>query len=434
MSFPLLAEQYSMLYAQKLLGPGVAHNMTFTLPLPEGVDEARVAGAVAVFCEHQAALRAALRGSPPTVQWTGPDLPRPVVVESADVERTVRERLTALHLAELHPAGVPMRAAFELVRGPGRRAVLVVAMDHLVSDARSSVVAARQLAALVEGGPYGPGLPAPGDYADWCRRRAADGERSAARETAAWRSALDAVSPLHDPALDGAVGPAVLSQRDHVHDGADLDRAVRRLSTELGVSEFTTVSALLSLVLWQRTGQRDFVVHTPVSTRRRQQVDEVVGYFINERPLVCHIEEDRSLVEHAQDMYHSSLCAVRHSRLSVPELAEAVPAYRAALEGDQVGYVQLHVSRGTGELPGSGRPGPGASAPRTTELGAFRPGRPMTCTTVRFDFDPRQTLVRSFFGGPRSGAPSAGEIADGVVALLRRAAGAGHQPVAKLVA
>jgi hypothetical protein len=305
-------------------------------------------------------------------------------------------------------------------------------MDHLVSDARSSVVAAGQLSALIEDARY-PGLPEPNAYADRCRQRAADGERGAVRETTAWRSALDTVSPLHDPALRDATGPAVLSQRDHVHGGPELDRTIQQLSVELGVSEFTTISTLLSLALWQRTGQRDFVVQTPVSTRRRQQADNVVGYFINERPLVCHVREDRSLVEHAQDMYRASMRAIRHSRLSVPELAQAIPAYRAVLEEDSVSYVQLHVSRGTGELPGSGRPGPGASAPHTTELGPFRPGRPMTCTTVRFDFDPRQTLVRSFFGGPRSGAGSAGEIADKVVALLRGAVGAGHQPVAKLM-
>ncbi|GAA5078396.1 hypothetical protein GCM10023336_70020 [Streptomyces similanensis] len=429
--FPLLAEQYSMLYTQKLLGPGVAHNMTFTLPLPADIDEARFSRAVSRFCAHQSALLTALEGTPPTAQRTGADLPEPVVVESADVARTVRERLAALHLADLHPVDVPLRAVFELVRGPGGPAVLVVAMDHLVSDARSSVVAARQLGALIESGQYRPGLPEPGDYADWCRRRAADGGRSARRETAAWQAALDGVSPLRDPALRGAAGPAVLTQRDHVHDGGELDGTVRRLSAELGVSEFTTVATLLALVLWQRTGQRDFVVQTPVSTRRRQQVDEVVGYFINERPLVCHVDEDRSLVDHARAMYRASLRAVRHSHLSVPELAEAVPAYRTALEDDGVGYVQLHVSRGTGELPGSGRPD--AMVARTSELGAFMPGRPMTCTTVRFDFDPQQTLVRSFFGGARSAAGSAGEIADSVVALLRRAAGEGHQPVAKLM-
>lgn len=432
MPFPLLAEQYSMLYARKLLGPGVAHNMTFTLPLPTGLSEARVSRAVSRFCEHQTALLTALEGSPPTAQRTGADLPRLAVVESPDVRRTLQERLASLHLKELHPADAPARAVFELVRGPGGRAALVVAMDHLVSDAHSSVVAARQLASLIEGGEHRPGLPAPGDYADWCRRRAADGERTAGRETAAWQAALDGVSPLHDPALLSTAGPAVLTQRDHVHDGAELDGTVRRLSAELGVSEFTTVATLLALVLWQRTGQRDFVVQTPVSTRRRQQVDEVVGYFINERPLVCHVDEDRSLVEHARDMYHASLRAVRHSHLSLPQLVEAIPAYRSALEDDGAGYVQLHVSRGTGELPGSGRPD--AKAPRTTELGAFLPGQPMTCTTVRFDFDPRQTLVRSFFGGRRSAAGSAGEVADGVVALLRRAVGSGHQPVAELVA
>ncbi|HWH00941.1 MAG TPA: condensation domain-containing protein [Pilimelia sp.] len=424
-TFPLLAEQETLLFLNHLLGPGVAHNLAVEHPLPADADPGRVAGLVDELVRRQGALRSAIAGAQ---QAYGPVDPALVVSDVDDVAGAIRGRLAALYYRELHPPAVPRRARFELLRD-GRAQVLLVLLDHLASDGLSLGVLADQLERLRT---VPDRQSAPADYRAFCRRRADEVRRRRTREIDVWRRALRGVPPLRGLFPSHPPGPWVRTHRDSTYPGGELPDRLRRLNARLGTPAFTTVATLTSIALWRRTGQRDFVIQTPVSTRRTAEADDVVGYLINDRPIVCRIDPDRTLAEHAGTVWRSCVRAFRNSYLSVPELLDAVPEYRATLDADDIDYVQLHVTTGSGRLPGSAAPDAAEVRRETHVLGPFTPARALRCTTLRFDFAAERTSTRAFLGGSREHLGVAADLCDDVVNLLREAGADVHRRLARL--
>lgn len=432
--FALLPEQGGLFYYRHLLGPGVAHNLATELDLPLGVETGQVHAAVARLLERQSALRCAVVGDPPAAQRLGPVAPELVESEVPDVSSAIGQRLKELYHEDFTELNDPKRAHFELFRDQRRQTLLVLA-DHLVTDHHSLGLIAGELAETL-------GLPGqhhpPRDVADYvglCRARDREQAARAGRETRIWAQALEGVAPLRGLMPHGHDGKLVCAQRDSTHNGPELDTVVRTLAGHLNISVFSVVALLVSLAIWRCGGQRSFVVQTPVSTRRDDRSAGTVGYLINERPLVCRIDPTRTLRAHGQEIWRSCVRAFRHSHLGVPQLVEAVPAYRDTLDGRGIDYVQLHVTNGDGRLPGA--PPPRDAEPNDVvhderELGAFRPGTELTCTTLRFDFSADRTLVRTFFGGPEDGLAAASALTDDVVSLARAALRHVDSPVAGL--
>lgn len=432
--FALLPEQGGLFHYRHLLGPGVAHNLATELEIPLGVEPRRVHAAVARLLERQSALRCAVVGNPPAAQRLGPVAPELVESEVPDVSSAIGHRLNELYHKEFSELNDPKRAHFELFRDQRSQTLLVLA-DHLVTDHHSlGLIAGEAAEALGLPGRHHPPRDVV-DYVDLCRARDREQSARAGRETRIWAQALEGVAPLRGLMPHGHDGKLVRAQRDSTHNGPELATVVRRLADHLNISVFSVVALLVSLAIWRRGEQRSFVVQTPVSTRRDDRSAGTVGYLINERPLVCRIDPTRTLRAHGHEIWKSCVRAFRHSHLGVPQLVDAVPAYRDTLDGRGIDYVQLHVTDGDGRLPGAARPrGTGTNdvVHDDRELGAFRPGAGLTCTTLRFDFSSDQTLVRTFFGGPEHGLAAATALTDDVVSLARKALRYVDSPVAGL--
>ncbi|GGP78760.1 condensation domain-containing protein [Saccharothrix coeruleofusca] len=426
--FPLLPEQHSLFFFQHLLGPGVAHNLATDVQVPAQVGPDRVRSTVEDLLARRSALRAGLVGRPPRAQWLGAAAQELVVSDVPEVAPALERRLTELYHAELSGPHESRRARFELFRD-GRGQSLLVLADHLVTDHHSMGVITRELTGAWSGRP----APEVVGYPEFCRSRARDGQARAEREKSIWARAFADVPPLRGLMPHGDGEEQVRAQRDSTHPGPALAAAVRELSGLLNVSAFSAVAALVSLAVWRRTGQERFAIQTPVSTRRDAGAEDVVGYLINERPLVCRVDPARTLRSYGRQVWQSCVRAFRHSHLGVPELAGDVPAFGDSLCQDRVDYLQLHVTRGDGRLPGTVAGSAGDEVThRTRELGTFRPGVDLTCTTVRFDFGDDRTLVRTFFGGPRAGFPAAVALTDDVLWLLGEAAEHVDRPLGDL--
>ncbi|SDL05970.1 amino acid adenylation domain-containing protein [Nonomuraea maritima] len=220
----------------------------------------------------------------------------------------------------------PLRA--HVVRHSARDHHLLVTVHHVVNDAWSAVLFARELgelyAALSEGRAAAlPELPVQyADYAAWQRARV-EGEL---RDTqlAYWRERLAGMPERLELPADRP-RPAL---RDY--QGANVpvtvpEQVVERLRT-LGADEnaslFMTMVACLAVALSRATGQDDIVVGTPVAERPRPELEPLIGCFLNTLVLRTDCSGDPTFRELIRQVRATTLDAFANAEVPFETLIE----------------------------------------------------------------------------------------------------------------
>src|SRR5216684_6577848 len=187
--------------------------------------------------------------------------------------------------------------AFDLSRGPMLRVralklgeeehVLLVTMHHIVSDGWSMGVLVREVAALYEAFVKGEESPLPelkiqyADYAVW-QREWLQGE-VLEEQLKYWREQLKDLQALEMPTDHPR--PAVASHRGAcvpVQISGELLGSLKELSEQEGSTLFMVLLAGFQVVMSRYSGQEDVVVGTDVANRTRAELEELIGFFVNQ--------------------------------------------------------------------------------------------------------------------------------------------------------
>ncbi|NOK14170.1 non-ribosomal peptide synthetase, partial [Corallococcus exercitus] len=237
-----------------------------------------------------------------------------------------------------------VRRPFDLAEGPLLRATLVrvgdgdhallVTLHHIICDGWSLGVMERELTALYreETGGAEARLPAlslqPADYARW-QRLAWVGSGMDAR-LGWWKARLQDAPPalmlptdLPRPAVQTFEGAHLAWKASPA-----LSRAVEALGQRHGVTPFMMLLAGFHALLSRYSGQDDVVIGAPLAGRQRQELEGLVGFFINTVPLRIRAPRDatfRDLVGLARDV---TLEAFAHQDLPFEQLVNAIQPER----------------------------------------------------------------------------------------------------------
>lgn len=203
---------------------------------------------------------------------------------------------------DLRTAPLVRISAAELVSG---RNALFIVMHHIISDGWSVGIFSLELSRLYQEYSEGRGLdehltlPAGTvqfrDFARW----QLDWLASEAGEQAArfWRDhfaqpveALQLPASAPRPVLMQSAGASV-----HINIDAEIWTGFTRYLSRLGVSDFAGLFAALQLVLARLSGQRNFCIGTAVAGRQHQQLESVIGFFVNILPLRSTVELGNSV-------------------------------------------------------------------------------------------------------------------------------------------
>jgi amino acid adenylation domain-containing protein len=230
---------------------------------------------------------------------------------------------------------------FDLTRGELLRLTLialapdehlaVVAMHHICGDMWSCAIIARDLSeyysAAVEN--RSPALPAlEASYADHVRIENAwlRGE-AAARITEHWKTVL----------ADAPIGPALprefaLTAARSFRGGQetlvlsrDVGAGIVAFARERAATPFMVMLAALSVVLRHRGGGDDLLIGTDVAGRARPELEQVVGFFVDQLPLRCDLSGDPSFDELVARLRAASLSALDHQGLPFDQLVRCAP-------------------------------------------------------------------------------------------------------------
>ncbi|MEU2155198.1 amino acid adenylation domain-containing protein [Streptomyces sp. NPDC019396] len=225
-------------------------------------------------------------------------------------------------------AGPLLRA--EAFRLADDRTTLLFVVHHIVWDGWSAELFDRELAELYSAlsenrAPVLPALAA--QYADW-----AEEEQYASYEEhlAHWKQSLDGAPTLLELPGDRP-RPAECSQLGATEpfDLAPGTAArVRALAEQEGVTPFTVQLAAFALLMGRWTGADDLLVGTPVTTRDRPELGDLIGYFVNLLPIRVRLAPDATFRGLLADIQDGAFDALSYLDVPFDQLVDMLGAPR----------------------------------------------------------------------------------------------------------
>ena len=165
------------------------------------------------------------------------------------------------------------------------------------------------------------------DYAVW-QREWLQGE-VLDQQLAYWQKQLAGVVPLELPA--DHMRPAVFSgngQRQKVVLPGDLGERIQELSQREGVTQFMFLLAAFQMLLGIYSRQQDICVGTPVANRGQEEIEHVIGFFINTLVMRTDLSHDPSFLELLQQVRSMVIDAYTHQDIPFEKLAEVLQPER----------------------------------------------------------------------------------------------------------
>ncbi|WP_274562737.1 non-ribosomal peptide synthase/polyketide synthase [Streptomyces spiramyceticus] len=248
--------------------------------------------------------------------------------------------------------------------------VLVLAMHHIITDGWSLGVIQRELSALYEGEALA-GLPVQyADYAAWQRDRLTPEVLESGlgywREQLAGAPVLELPTDRPRPAERTTAGAS-----EHVVIPADVLERLADMCRAQGATLFMGLTAAVQLLLSRYSGQSDVVVATVTSGREREELEDVVGFFVNTLALRTRIDEASTGAELLGAVRGTVLDAFAHADVPFDRVVDAVVTER---DPSRSPLVQAAVSYEN--LSG---------APETARAGLRWQDYAMRSTTAQFD-------------------------------------------------
>ncbi|WPO74136.1 MupA/Atu3671 family FMN-dependent luciferase-like monooxygenase [Streptomyces sp. KN37] len=297
---PLSPGQQRIWFLERMLPGRTAYNETKAIELEGPLDVGALRAALHALVERHEQLRTVFRevgGEARQFARKPGEVDFAVVDGTAAGGDAVADTLKAESERRFDLAEGPLFVT-RLVRLGAERHVLILSLHHIVMDAASAAVLARDLSALYRArlaGAPDAGLPAlTRTYADHARRQLDSlGGAKAAEDLAYWKKALDGDLPVLALPTDRP-RPAVMTSNGRALFrtlSPELSESVRGFGRKRRCTLFMTLLAGYAAALGRVTGQTDLVVGTPMSDRT-PPYEDVVGFFVNTLALRLDLSGD----------------------------------------------------------------------------------------------------------------------------------------------
>ena len=212
--------------------------------------------------------------------------------------------------------------------------VVLFTMHHIVSDEWSIGLLIHEISICYEAFSLGQPALLPelkvqyADYAGW-QQRWLGGETI---ETILfyWKKQLDGAPLVLDLPAEGA-RPPVQTYQGATYQfelGAALTEKLKTSSRQQGATLFMTLLAAFQTLVYRYTGQEDFVIGTPVANRSRQELESLIGFFVNLLVLRCELTAGMTFTDHLRRVRETALDAYAHQDLPFEKLVEELQPER----------------------------------------------------------------------------------------------------------
>ncbi len=223
----------------------------------------------------------------------------------------------------------------KLLRLSAEEHVLVLVLHHIICDGWSINVIFHELSTLYAAYTAGESSPLPelpvqyADYAVWQREWLAGNVLD--EQLDYWRGQLEGAPTLFELPTDRP-RPQVRSLKGLFVSfvfPSGLSSKLRQLCQREGVTLFMLLLGAFQLLLSRYSGQTDVVVGTPIAGRNRQEVEGLIGFFVNTLILRTDLSGEPSFRELLRRVREICLGAYAHPELPLEKLVEELQPERS---------------------------------------------------------------------------------------------------------
>ena len=333
---PASFQQERLWLVHQLEPDSAAMNMSAALVLEGELAVAALSQALAAVVRRHAVLRTTFAVEGDTlIQLIAPaaafDLPCEDVADEAAVSRRVAEETERIFDLRRGPL---FRAV--LLRQSPRRHMLVIALHHIIGDGWSIGIFARELgeyyaAAREQRDPdLAPLTVSYGDYSAWQRSRLGQDQVRAGVEW--WCRELAALPEMELPTdfrRPTTPGP-IEGGRFQLAWPAALARSVRALAEAEGATVAMIATASLQALLARYTGENDLAVGMPAANRSPQEVEGLIGFFVNLLVVRTRVDGTAGFRALVRDVRAKLLAAHDFSEIPFQQIVDELKPVRRA--------------------------------------------------------------------------------------------------------
>lgn len=337
---PLSFAQERLWFFDQLEPGSAAYNIPLAIRLCGSLDRAALDTAVTLLVSRHEVLRSRFSATAeqPTqivelaTQWIVP------CVDLRGVPAAQRAQTAAQQLRQAS-AG-----AFDLQSGPMLRTLLiqleddlhllVVTFHHIVVDGWSMLVFLRELGEFYRAALAGTPADLPelaiqyADYSIWQRSWMTGPVLE--KELAYWRTALAGAPmtldlPLDRPRPKTKSYTAAVSRREIQ---PEIVARLDSIGNSIGATPFMTLLAAFAVLLGRQSGQQDILIGTPISGRPRQELEGLIGIFVNTLAIRARLDERATFLDLLAQVRETALGAYAHQYLPFDRLVEELQPVR----------------------------------------------------------------------------------------------------------
>ena len=233
-----------------------------------------------------------------------------------------------------------------LLRQSKEHHVLLVTVHHVISDAWSMVQFLKELGlhyeCLFNGRPsYLKPLSIQfADFASWQRQTVEEGRMQP--QLAYWQKELaGSLGPLTFTGIPGPLKElSFRTGRKPVSITGETLQAINRLSRAQRCTTFMTLLTTFKVLLNSYIGQEDIRVATLVANRSREEVQELIGHFVNTIVLRTRVSAERTFAQLQAGVRETTLAALNNDELPFESLLKNIESTRN-LDRSAVAQVML---------------------------------------------------------------------------------------------
>jgi amino acid adenylation domain-containing protein len=220
-----------------------------------------------------------------------------------------------------------------LVRLDREDSVLLVVFHHIVCDFWSVEIFTRELNILYEA--FCAGKPSPlselpiqyGDFAEWQSEWLQGAEAAAHLDY--WKKQLADLPVLQMPTdWPRPLEPSFAGAEHGFWLDEPIYEGLLSLSQQENVTLFMTLLAGLQILFHRYNDQRDFAVGTPIASRQRAELEDLIGFFVNSLVLRSDLFGNPTVAELLSRVREIALEAYAHQDLPFEELVRELKPER----------------------------------------------------------------------------------------------------------
>src|SRR3954454_6708463 len=96
------------------------------------------------------------------------------------------------------------------------------------------------------------------------------------------------------------------------------------MSQQQGATLFMSLLAAFKVLLYRYTGQTDICVGTPIAGRQQQELERLIGFFLNTLALRTNINSESSFADFLSEVKTSTMEAYKHQEVPFEKVVEGV--------------------------------------------------------------------------------------------------------------